>query len=219
MVALYPSLMAGDLLDLRGELKKLEPHCAGFHIDVMDFHFVPNITFGFDTVNTIRKACKKRLWVDLLVDYPQAMFDLFSLQPGDILTVHLECKGINHQQGLLDDIAEQLHAKGLLLALAISPKTTTKIFEQVLDYVDILVLMGVQPGFSGQKFSPQTITKLEETHRIVSKAHRKILIGLDGGVDEDTYPSIKKVGVDLVALGSGVFERSDAIKALKWYEQ
>lgn len=219
MAALFPSLMAADTLDLRSEIKRLEPFCQGFHLDIMDFHFVPNITFGFATVNAIRKATKKRLWVDLLVDYPMLVLDALKLCEGDLVMIHAESKGIAANPHVIADIAQRLHQQRQLLGLAISPKTSTKLFEVLLDIVDVLVLMGVQPGFSGQSFVSKTLFKLEEVHKIVQKTHRKILIGVDGGVDETVYPHLSRIGVDLVALGSGIFHRDDAVKALQWYAQ
>lgn len=219
MAALFPSLMAADLLDLRNEIKRLEPFCQGFHLDIMDFHFVPNITFGFDAVNAVRKVTKKKLWVDLLVDYPQLIFDLISLQAGDIVMIHAECKGVSSNPAVIAESAARLHEKKQLLALALNPQTPTKLFASVLEVIDVFVLMGVQPGFSGQPFSHKTIAKLEEVHALVRKTHRPVLIGVDGGVDETTYPQLARIGVDLVALGAGVFRRGDPVKALKWYVQ
>ncbi len=219
MIALYPSLMAADLLNLKSEITRLEPHCAGFHLDIMDHTFVPNLTWGPDLVNAIRKVSKKALWIDLLVDHPTLYLDKLNLHRGDIVTLHHESRSIVQDKEEFSNLVAHLKEQGLTVSVAINPKTPVKVFAGYLKQIDLAVLMSVEPGFSGNPFMRSTLTRLPELHTFIKQSGRKILVGLDGGINEETYLQIKPLGIDLAAIGSGIFGRMDALKALKWYQQ
>ncbi|HBY05451.1 MAG: Ribulose-phosphate 3-epimerase [candidate division TM6 bacterium GW2011_GWE2_42_60] len=219
MIALYPSLMAADLLNLKSEISALEPLCSGFHLDIMDHSFVPNLTWGTDMVNAIRLATKKPLWIDLLVDQPSFYIDQMHLNAGDIVTVHYESKSIINNREVVASITSALRAKGIIASLAINPKTPTKTFAPFLDLIDHAQLMSVDPGFSGRPFFAGTPSRLLELQALLKAKNKKLLIGVDGGINETTFLSIKNLGVNMVAIGSGIFARPDKIKALKWYRQ
>ncbi|HBL98339.1 TPA: hypothetical protein DDZ86_01705 [Candidatus Dependentiae bacterium] len=219
MIALYPSLMAADLLNLKSEITKLEPHCNGFHMDVMDHTLVPNLTWGPDIVNAVRKVSKKTIWVDLLVDRPTLYLDKLELHRGDIVTLHHESRSIMQDKEEFSQLVTQLKERGLTVSIAISPKTPVKVFAGYLDQIDHAILMSVEPGFSGNPFMRSTLTRLPELHTMIKQKGRKIMVGLDGGINEETFLQVKPLGVDIAAIGSGIFGRPDAIKALKWYNQ
>lgn len=207
MISFFPSLISGDLLHLADCIDALEPQCDGFHIDVMDFHFVPNLTWGPDFVSAIRTHTKKRLWVDLLVQNPEKYLDRIKLFSGDIVSVHYESVHA-------PDIFENIRARGLLASIAIDPKTDIVHLYPFLSRVDHILLMSVVPGFSGQPFVPQSIERLCAIHELCAKADKKLLVGIDGGVHAETLPSIVAAGVDTIALASAIFDTKDPAQEL-----
>lgn len=219
MITLFPSLMAADLLNLKSEISALEPFCDGFHLDIMDHSFVPNLTWGTDLVNAIRNATKKKLWVDLLVDEPSFYIDNLKLKPGDIVTIHYESKAIIGNKDMLASICKTMKQKGYGAGLAINPKTPVKTFTSFLDFIDHAQLMSVEPGFSGRPFFAGTPNRILELTTLLKAKNKQIPIGIDGGINEATFLAIKNLGISMVAIGSGIFNRPDKIKALKWYRQ
>lgn len=213
MAQIYPSLISGDILNLEASIKKLEPHCAGLHLDVMDFNFVPNLTWGPIFVNAIRKVATKQIWVDLLVEHPEKYLDLLKLKKGDIVSVHIESE---HEK----DIFAEIHARGLLASIAIDPRTDITCVSPYLAQADHVLLMSVIPGFSGQEFVPESVERLEKLHALLDHLHRKPLIGIDGGLNRQTLPKILEIGIDTIAMATGIFGQPDPIQELDyWYAQ
>lgn len=213
MAKIYPSLISGDILNLATSIKTLEPHCAGFHLDVMDFDFVPNLTWGPIFINAIRKITKKQVWVDLLVQYPEKYIERLQLNKGDIVSIHLESK---HQK----NIFEQIQSLGLVPSIAIDPHTEITSLIPYLGQVGHVLLMSVTPGFSGQKFVPTSIERLEQLHALIEHLHRKPLIGMDGGLNSATLPKILEIGIDTVAMATEIFENNNPIERLDyWHAQ
>lgn len=210
MAQIYPSLISGDILNLETAIKTLEPHCAGLHLDIMDFDFVPNLTWGPVFVNAIRKNATKQIWVDLLVQHPQKYLAAIKLNKHDIVSVHLESE---------HDIAifEKIRAQGLIASLAIDPRTDLARAVPYLGKVDHILLMSVIPGFSGQKFIPESVERLEKLHALLDHLHRKPLIGMDGGLNEESLPKVLEVGIDTVAMAAGIFDRPDPVERLEYW--
>lgn len=205
---IYPSLISGDLLNLEQQIKILEPHCAGFHLDVMDFHFVPNLTWGPDFINAIRKAASQQLWIDLLVDEPLPYFERLKLQSGDIVSIHYE--------SIYDtNIFYQMHIKGWKASLALDPKTPIEVILPFLDVIDHVLLMSVVPGFSGQDFVYESVEKLKKLHALRKEHEAEFTIGMDGGLNASTLPLVLPYGIDTIAIASGIFSAPDPVEELK----
>ena len=205
---IYPSLISGDLLNLEQQIKQFESYSAGFHVDVMDFHFVPNLTWGPDFVNAIRKVTNHPLWVDLLVDQPLPYLERLKLRSGDIVSIHYE--------SMYDTtIFYQLHIKGWKASLALDPKTPVEVIIPFLDVIDHVLLMSVVPGFSGQDFVYESVEKLKKLHALRKEHDAEFTIGMDGGLNATTLPLVLQHGVDTLAIASGIFGAEHPVEELK----
>lgn len=208
MIKIFPSMMASNILNLESEIKKLEPYCDGFHLDIMDFHFVENLTFGPMFVNAIRKITEKTLWIDLLVENPKKSFDVIELKEGDIVSVHFESE-------YSSSIFDLIKARGLVASVALDPKTEIKRITPLIGKINHVLLMTVTPGFSGQKFIRNSINRLKELHALRGKFYEKFNIAMDGGINKENLSKILEIGVDHVAIANGIFGEKDPVEALK----
>jgi ribulose-phosphate 3-epimerase len=207
---IYPSLISADLLNLQQVIEVFEPLCAGFHLDVMDFHFVPNLTMGPDFINAIRKISKKELWVDLLVDQPQPYLERLKLKSGDIVSIHYESDYDN-------DIFRYIRQKGWIASLALDPKTPIEVIMPFLDVIGHVLLMSVTPGFSGQAFVSNSVEKAKKLYTLREKERSQFLIGMDGGLNEKTLPLVAQY-VDTFAIATGIFGAKNPIDMAKKLE-
>jgi ribulose-phosphate 3-epimerase len=208
MTELYPSLISGDLLHLADCIKTVEPDCDGFHLDVMDFHFVPNLTWGPCFINAIRKTTQKKIWVDLLVDTPEKYLNTLQLAPGDMVSIHFE-------SSYPTDIWQQAHKKGLNVGVGLDPATPVSAITELIPLVDHILLMSVQPGFSGQQMLPTSAARLKELHELCDKIGKKPMLCMDGGINTQTLPPLLNVGIDAIAAASGIFSAPNQKKALQ----
>ncbi len=204
MVQIFPSLIAANLLNLEKEIQRLEPHVDGYHIDVMDFHFVPNLTLGPDFVNAIRAATKKPLMVHLMVDYPERYFKRMALKEDDIVSIHPESPSENTPTELIQAIADL----GWTPSLALNPDTNISVVQTIDAPLKHILLMSVNPGFSGQEFMPLVYEKIKEAQ------HLDAIIAVDGGVNLDNARKLADTGAHQLVLGSALFKDSDPVKAL-----
>lgn len=231
MKNIYPSLIAADILNLEKEIKNLQvsPYCAGFHIDVMDNHFVPNLTWGQMFVNAISKVTNRPTWVHLMIDNPSIFVESLDLKEKSIVTFHIETVGDVEKFSIL------LRNKNLIPSIALSPKTPVEKIFPFIDFVDHFLIMTVEPGFSGQDFLKNSISKIETLFSYCDeyykdkdykkiggykkmdykKNERQIRIGVDGGVGEENIFELSKMGVDDFAIGSGIFGFEDRIAQIK----
>ena len=216
MNIILPSLIASDLLNLQKTIEKLDPYCAGYHLDIMDFHFVPNLTLGPDFINQIRKVTKKTINIHLMVDYPEKYINLFTLNSNDIISVHMEA--ISNLS--IIELIKKIEAKNLIASLAISPKTPIKEAENLILNHDInnILLMSVHPGFSGQKFILSSLEKLKELNNFRIKKNLNFKITVDGGVNLNNIEQLLKYGANKLVMASAIFKTSknyiDSIKEI-----
>ncbi len=213
MAYLYPSLISSDLLALNATIKTLEPYCAGFHVDVMDNHFVPNLTLGPDFVNSIRKAATKRLWVHLMVEKPKTIVDRLHLHHGDIVSIHYETV-TDHE---MVKIVRELHQRKILFSLAINPTTAVEVIKPYIheNMLDQVLLMSVNPGFSGQSFLPDSSHRLQALYDLREEHALNFAIGMDGGITTENLPKLIKEGVDDVAVASAIFQNENPLENIK----
>lgn len=209
MAAIYPSLIAADLLNIQQEIKALDPYCHGYHLDVMDGHFVPNFTFGASFVNAIARATYKKIWVQLLVENPEDWLDKLFLPVDSIVTFHIESKGE------IVKTIDRIKKKNWAPSIAINPKTDV---EEVFPYLNLIsqaLIMSVVPGFSGQEFLTDSTSKADRLVGYRQTSGLQFSIAMDGGINKNNIVMLKEHGVDDFAIGSGIFKGDDPVAALK----
>lgn len=202
-IILAPSLLSADFSNLGSALAQIEKagDSSFVHIDVMDGRFVPEITYGQPVVRSIRKLTKLAFDVHLMVEHPEAQIDSFIDAGADLVTFHLEATP--HASRLV----QQIHARGKKAGIAICPATPVAALEELLDEVDLILIMTVNPGWGGQKLIPACVKKIEELDALRKEKpeSRKYLISVDGGINSQTVKSVIQAGVDVVVSGSSFF--------------
>ena len=211
MTKIYPSILSADFGKLALEAAAAEKAGAdALHVDVMDGIFVPNITIGPAVVASLKKSVKIPLDCHLMIVEPDRHLEAFAKAGADRITVHQEA--CPHLQRTLQKIREL----GCQAGVSINPATPFESLEWVLDDLDLILCMTVNPGFGGQKLIPAALQKAGEiVGWLKKKSSRKILVEIDGGVNEKTAPEARKFGIDILVAGSAVFESGDYAKAIK----
>lgn len=206
-VLIAPSILSADFSCLDREIKKVERAGADMiHIDVMDGHFVPNITIGPQVVKQIRKVTKLPLDVHLMIKNPRDFIDDFILAGSDMITVHIET--VSSFQ--LSSLSSHLKKKRVKLGISLNPATPLSKIIKVLPYVDFVLVMSVNPGFGGQKFIPAVLPKIRKLRSIF-----KGDISVDGGVNDKVSVSLIKAGANILAAGSYIFRAKNAKTAIE----
>ena len=201
---LAPSLLSADFTDLRGQISLVESAGAGFiHCDVMDGRFVPNITFGSLIVEAARRVTELPLDVHLMIEDPQLHVDDFIQAGADFITVHEEA--VVH----LDRLINRIKESGVKAGIAINPSTPVECLREVLEIVDLVLVMSVNPGFGGQKFIPNALKKIKKLAEIRRMNGYNFLIEVDGGVNLSNAAEIASAGCDVLVAGSAVFNAKD----------
>jgi len=203
-IKIAPSILASDFGNLAQECEKIDKSNADwFHLDVMDGLFVPNISFGMPIVKSIREMTKKPLDVHLMIVEPERYVDKFIEIGSDILTVHVEATS------KMNNIIDKINHSGIKSGIAINPDTPISKLENYISNIDLICLMGVHAGFGGQKFIAKTFNRLEELQNLINSKNSSALIEIDGGVNENNFEKLKKLGADVLVAGSYVFNSSD----------
>jgi ribulose-phosphate 3-epimerase len=200
-VDLAPSILSADFADLKTDLRRLErANCLWVHLDVMDGHFVPNLTFGPPVVAALRSV-SRRLFFDahLMVNEPWKMISDFADAGAQLITVHAEaCPD-------LPKVLRQLKRLGVRIGVSIRPKTPIKVLDSVLDKVDLVLVMTVEPGFGGQALIPATLNKVRRLELRRKRHGLKFRLQVDGGINLETAPLAVAAGADVLVAGSAVF--------------
>lgn len=204
MVKIAPSILSANFLKLGEEIKAAEVAGADMlHIDIMDGHFVPNITIGPFIVESIRKVTLLPLDVHLMIEEPDKYLGDFIKAGADYLTVHYEASVHLHRT------VHRIKESGVKAGVSLNPATPVWNLEHVIPDVDIALLMSVNPGFGGQKFIPQIIDKIKELKNFIKKKRLSTFIEVDGGVKLDNAKDIASAGADILVMGSAFFDSDD----------
>jgi ribulose-phosphate 3-epimerase len=200
-----PSLLSADFSNLKKDIEMVNDSEADwFHLDIMDGHFVPNISFGIPVVKSIKKYAKKTLDVHLMITNPEDYIEKFIEVGADIITIHVEaCKEKTEK------ILKEIKRMNIKTGLAINPDTNFKIIEKYIDLMDIVCLMGVFPGFGGQKIIDSTFQRCKGISEIITKNGVKCLLEVDGGVTAENAKKLLQSGADVLVAGSYVFRSKD----------
>lgn len=210
MTRISPSILSANFVRLEEEIKAVENAGAHMlHIDVMDGHFVPNLTIGPPVVESIRKITKLPLDVHLMITNPDRFLDDFIKAGADILTVH--CEASIHLHRTVQTIKE----KGVKAGVSINPGTPVCSLDSILQDADLILLMSVNPGFGGQKFITATLAKLRQLRKTISEAGLSAVIEVDGGVKPDNAKEIAEAGADILVMGSAFFSSPDYKKTME----
>ncbi|MBE6361019.1 MAG: ribulose-phosphate 3-epimerase [Treponema bryantii] len=203
---LAPSLLSADFSNLTEAFEKIENYGGkAVHIDVMDGQFVPEITYGQPVVRSVRKLSKLPFDVHLMVENPELQIESFAKAGADWITFHLEAAVHSHR------IIQHIHELGKKAGISIVPSTPVAALKELLEYVDIVLVMTVNPGYGGQVLIPSCVEKVKELKRIREEKGYNFKISVDGGVNSDTLKTVLDAGTDIVVSGSAFFNGS-----LKW---
>jgi ribulose-phosphate 3-epimerase len=203
------SILNADLGNLDREIKMLNSSIADWiHLDIMDGVFVPNISFGFPVIERVKKSAKKPLDVHLMIADPDRHLSNFSKAGADILTVHYEA--CIHLQRTVTEI----RSLGMKAGVALNPHTPVPLLKNILPYIDMVLIMTVNPGYGGQSFIMDCYNKIVELRKMIDRAGHSVLIQVDGGVDTKNASKLVKAGVDVLVAGNAVFSSADPVETI-----
>jgi len=213
MIKIAPSILSADFSKLGDEIKDVEKGGADYiHVDVMDGHFVPNITIGPLIVESIRPVTKLPLDVHLMIENPDIYIEAFAKAGADYITVHVEaCRHLHRTIQLIKSF-------GVKAGVVLNPATPVQMIEHIIDDLDMVLLMSVNPGFGGQKFIPSVLGKIKQVKEMADQKGLTVEIEVDGGVNKETAPLCIEAGATVLVAGSAVYDQKDrqqAIAALK----
>ena len=204
MAIVSPSILAADFLNLQKDIELVNNSNADwFHLDIMDGVFVPNISYGMPIIEAINKAATKTLDVHLMIVDPDRYISTFKKTGADILTVHYEA--CTHLHRTLAAIKEE----GMQAGVALNPHTPVHLLEDIINDIDLLLIMSVNPGFGGQKFIENTYNKIKKAKDLIDKKNANTLIEVDGGVNAENAKLLTAAGADALVAGSAVFKNEN----------
>jgi ribulose-phosphate 3-epimerase len=214
MAQIVPSILSADFAHLADEIERVERGGATMlHVDIMDGHFVPNLTMGPPVVESIRKATRSRLDVHLMIEDPDRYAPEFIRAGADQVSVHQEA--CRH----LDRTLRLIQSEGALAGVVLNPATPVAALEDVLDLVDYVLIMSVNPGFGGQHFIPRALHKVRELNQKRQERRLQFPIEIDGGITLENLPDVVRAGCDWIVTGSSVFHTPDPAATVREMRQ
>lgn len=209
-----PSLLSANFLNLAADIDMINRSEADWlHMDVMDGVFVPNLSFGFPIIEQVSKICKKPLDVHLMIVQPERYVERVAQCGAAIMNVHVEACTHLHRT------IQEIHAAGMKAAVTLNPSTPIVMVADIINNVDMVLLMSVNPGFGGQAFIAHTTDKVRQLKKLISETNSNALIQVDGGVNSETAPLLVEAGADSLVSGNYIFKSKDPIAAIKGLKQ
>ena len=206
-ILIAPSILSADFANLKDEIQKVELAGADWlHIDVMDGHFVPNITIGPQVVKSLRKETNLTFDVHLMIENPLKYIDSFAQAGADYITVHYEACENN-----IDEVINKIKSNNIKTGLSIKPKTPTNVLKPFLNKIDLVLIMSVEPGFGGQKYIETSTEKIRQLKKI---SPEKLIIEVDGGINQETAKLAVEAGADALVAGAYVYGANDVKQAI-----
>jgi hypothetical protein len=206
-----PSLLSADFTNLQADIDMINQSDADWlHLDVMDGVFVPNISFGFPVIRAVSKICQKPLDVHFMIVQPERYIQQAAETGATLMSVQYEACTHLHRT------IQQIHDAGMKAGVVLNPATPVHLLEDIINDVDLVLLMSVNPGFGGQAFIENTIAKVKRLRKLIDESGAQALIEVDGGVQEDTAPRLVQAGADVLVSGSYVFKAKDPIATIHW---
>jgi ribulose-phosphate 3-epimerase len=206
MIKLAPSILSADFAHLGQQINEVARAGADYvHVDVMDGHFVPNITIGAPVVAAIRRVTTLPLDVHLMIEYPERYISQFAQAGADIITVHVEASAHLHATIRL---IRELGAKA---GVSLNPPTPLAVAEEFLPHVDLVLIMSVNPGFGGQSFMPETLPKIADMRKLLNNRELHAELEVDGGINADNAPDVVDAGADILVAGNSIFGAEEGI--------
>jgi len=204
-----PSILSADFCRLGEEVRAMEKAGADYiHVDVMDGHFVPNLTVGPPIVKAVRRCTSLPLDVHLMIQRPDDFLSEFAKAGANILTVHVEA--VTHLHRTLSEIRKY----GMRAGVSLNPSTPVCLIEPALHYADLVLVMSVNPGFGGQELIPEVLSKIKEIRRLIAQKGRPVELEVDGGIKVDNIGVVANAGADVFVSGSGIFGTPDYAKTI-----
>ena len=208
-ILMSPSLLSADFTRLAEAVALIEAAGADFlHVDVMDGHFVPNLTIGPPVIRALKRVATRPLDVHLMIDDADTTVDWYLDADADLVTVHAEACDHLHR------IVQRIHAAGAKAGVALNPATPASVLTEILPELDLVLVMSVNPGFGGQAFIPASAAKVATIASMIAACGSPALIEVDGGIDETTAPLVTAAGARVLVAGNAVFGRPDPASAL-----
>lgn len=212
-IHLAPSILSADLLHLEEQVRLVTENGASFiHIDVMDGHFVPNLTFGHNMVKALKRFVKIPLDAHLMISNPDQYIEAYAKAGADIVTVHQETCPHLHRT------IQSIHQHGMKAGVSLNPATPVETVKEVIANLDLLLIMTVNPGFGGQEFIRGGLEKIREARQLITAGGKDVLLQVDGGINTETAGEVAKNGANVLVAGSAIFGKKDIVQAMKAIE-
>lgn len=210
-ILIAPSILSADFAEMGSAVRKIDEAGADFiHMDVMDGIFVPNITFGIKMVADIRPVTERTLDVHLMIDRPERYIKEFAKAGADIITVHYEAC-----EKPVTEVLDDIRALGVKSAVSIKPDTPVEVLKELISHSDMILIMSVYPGFGGQKFIENSVSRIAETKKYIDESGKNVLLEVDGGITAENVRRVKEAGANVIVAGSSVFKAGDIKKAIR----